>query len=69
MDKIARLHRASRVFLACLLLAYGSAAPDVLRRMADELEWLAADVEADEGSPESGSSGSGGSPSRSGQAN
>jgi len=28
------------VFLARLLMVYGPAAPDLLRRMADELEWL-----------------------------
>ena len=29
------------MFLARLLMVYGTEAPDVLRRMADELEWLA----------------------------
>jgi hypothetical protein len=31
------------VFLARLLMDHGEDAPDVLRRMADELEWLAED--------------------------
>jgi hypothetical protein len=31
------------VFLARLLMVHGEDAPEVLRRMADELEWLEAD--------------------------
>jgi hypothetical protein len=31
---------ATRVFLTRLLAAYGPAAPDLPRRIADELEWL-----------------------------
>jgi hypothetical protein len=38
-----RLHRASRVFLTRLLTVHGEDAPEVLRRIADELEWLEAE--------------------------
>jgi len=41
MNELTRWHRATRVFLARLLLVHGKDAPEVLRRMADELEWLA----------------------------
>jgi hypothetical protein len=40
MTDLEKFQRACRVFLARLLAAYGSAAPDLLRRMADELELL-----------------------------
>lgn len=40
MDNNRRLHRATRVFLASLLISFGAAAPEVLRQMADELEEL-----------------------------
>jgi len=39
-----KFQRACRVFLARLLMVYGPAAPDLLRRLADELKWLNADV-------------------------
>ena len=39
--------RACRVFLARLLMAYGAAAPGLLRRMADELELLEAERAAE----------------------
>jgi hypothetical protein len=35
------------VFLARLLMVHGEDAPDVLRRMADELEWLEAERAAE----------------------
>ena len=41
-----RMQRATRVFLASLLITFGAAAPDVLRQMADELDELAAEFEA-----------------------
>ena len=41
MKDLTRWHRAARVFLARLLMVHGEDAPEVLRRMADELEWLA----------------------------
>ena len=43
MKDLTRWHRAARVFLARLLMVHGEDAPEVLRRMADELEWLEAD--------------------------
>ena len=46
-DELSRLHRACRVFLARLLIVYGTDAPEVLRRMADELEELEAEQAAD----------------------
>ena len=42
MTDLEKFQRASRVFLARLLMVHGEDAPEVLRRMADELEWLAA---------------------------
>ena len=36
-----KFQRACRVFLARLVMIHGEDAPEVLRRMADELEWLA----------------------------
>ena len=41
MSDLTRWHRTARVFLARLLMVRGADAPEVLRRMADELEWLA----------------------------
>lgn len=35
-----KLQRVCRVFLARLMLAYGPAAPELLRRIADELDRL-----------------------------
>jgi hypothetical protein len=35
------------VFLAHLLMIHGEDAPEVLRRMADELEWLVEQERAD----------------------
>ena len=40
-------HRAARVFLARLLIVHGLDAPEVLRRIADELEWLETERAAD----------------------
>ena len=40
MTDLQNFQRVCRVFLARLLMVYGPAAPDLLRRMADELEWL-----------------------------
>ena len=40
ITELQKFQRACRVFLARLLMVYGPAAPDVLRRMADEGEWL-----------------------------
>ena len=41
MSDLTQWHRTARVFLARLLMVHGEDAPEVLRRMADELEWLA----------------------------
>jgi hypothetical protein len=46
MKDLTRWHRAARVFLAHLLMVHGKDAPEVLRRMADELEWLEAEEAA-----------------------
>ncbi len=35
-----KFQRAYQVFVARLLSAYGPAAPDLLRRTVDELEWM-----------------------------
>jgi len=43
MTDLQKFHRVCRVFRARLLAVYGPAAPDLLRRIADELEWLEAD--------------------------
>ena len=43
MTGLEKFQWVCRVFLARLLAAYGPAAPDLLRRMADELEWLEQD--------------------------
>ena len=40
MTELQKFQRAFRVLLARLLATYGTAAPDLLRRVADELEWL-----------------------------
>jgi hypothetical protein len=47
MNELTRWHRAARVFLAHLLMVHGKDAPDVLRRMADELEELDAERAAE----------------------
>jgi len=44
MTHLQKFQRACRVFLVRLVMVYGTDAPEVLRRMADELEWLNADV-------------------------
>jgi hypothetical protein len=44
MTDLQKFQRVCRVFLARLVMVYGTDAPEVLRRMADELEWLNADV-------------------------
>ena len=41
MTDLEKFQRACRVFLARLFMVHGEYAPEVLRRMADELEWLA----------------------------
>ena len=41
MTDLQKFQRACRVFLARLLMVHGQDAPDGLRRIADELEWLA----------------------------
>jgi hypothetical protein len=43
MNDFQKFQRACRVFLARLLLVYGTDAPTILRRMADELEQLQRD--------------------------
>jgi hypothetical protein len=40
MTDLKNFQRACRVFLARLLMVHGKDAPDVLWRMADQLEWL-----------------------------
>jgi hypothetical protein len=40
MTDLQKFQRVSRVFLARLLVVYGPAAPDLLRRIADEVDWL-----------------------------
>ena len=40
MTDLEKFQRTTRVFLARLLMVYGPAAPEMLRRMADELGWL-----------------------------
>jgi len=46
-DLEKKFQRACRVFLARLLMVYGEDAPDMLRRMADEREWLEAERAAE----------------------
>ena len=46
-DLEKKFQRACRVFLARLLMVYGEDAPEMLRRMADELEWLEAERAAE----------------------
>jgi len=41
MTNLQKFQRVCRVFLARLLIVHGEDAPEVLRRIADELEWLA----------------------------
>ena len=55
MTDLEKFQRVCRVFLARLLAAYGPVAPDLLRRMADELEWLEAERRAEECPPGRGS--------------
>ena len=45
---LERYQRAARVFLARLLIVHGPDAPHVLRRIADELEWLEEDAQREE---------------------
>lgn len=40
MTELQKFQRACRVFLARLIMVYGPAVPDLLRGIADELEWL-----------------------------
>ena len=42
MTDLEKFQRACRVFLARLLMVHGEVAPHILRRMADEFEWLEA---------------------------
>jgi len=44
---LQNFQRACRVFLARLLMFHGEDAPEVLGRMADELEWLEAERAAE----------------------
>jgi hypothetical protein len=48
MTDLQNFQRVCRVFLARLLIVHGDDAPEVLRRMADELEELAAEMESEE---------------------
>jgi hypothetical protein len=41
MSELTRWHRTARVSLARPLMVHGEDEPEVLRRMADELDWLA----------------------------
>jgi len=43
MSDLTRWRRTARVFLARLLMVHGEDAPEVLPRIAYELEWLEAD--------------------------
>jgi hypothetical protein len=43
MDNLTRFNRASRIFLARLLMVHGTNAPTILRQLADELEGLEED--------------------------
>jgi hypothetical protein len=47
MTDLEKFQRAARVFLARLLMVHGEDAPEVLRRMADEFEWLEAERAAE----------------------
>ena len=42
MTDLEKFQRACRVFLARRLMVHGEVAPHILRRMADEFEWLEA---------------------------
>ncbi len=44
MTDLQKFQRAARVFLARRLIIHGTDAPHVLRRIADELEWLEEDA-------------------------
>ena len=44
---LQKFQRVCRVFLARLLMVHGEDAPKVLRRIADELEWLEAERAAE----------------------
>jgi hypothetical protein len=48
MTDLQKFQRACRVFLARLLMVHGDDAPEVLRRMADELHELTAELETEE---------------------
>jgi hypothetical protein len=51
-DRPTEISRAPcRVFLARLLMVHGERAPEVLRRMADELKWLQEDTRRKEQEP------------------
>jgi hypothetical protein len=52
MTDLEKFQRACRVFRARLLMVHGEDAPDVLRRMADELEWLEAERAAESAGPD-----------------
>ena len=52
--RLQKSQRTTRVSLAHLLMNHGENAPEVLRRMADELEWLADDLESEESRSELG---------------
>jgi hypothetical protein len=41
--ELVSYHRAARAFLARLIRIHGAEAPEVLRRIAQELEWLEED--------------------------
>jgi hypothetical protein len=45
MTDLQKFQRAARVFLARRLIIHGTDAPHVLRRIADELEWLEEDAQ------------------------
>ena len=47
MSDLTKLHRASRVFLARLLIVHGTDALEVLRQLADELDQLEAEWAAE----------------------
>lgn len=46
--ELSKFQRATRVFLARLLIVHAADAPHVLRRIADELEWLEEDAQREE---------------------
>jgi len=54
MDNDTRHHRIAQRFLLSIIHQYGPAAPVILRRWADELEALAAEIASDAGPGEPG---------------